>query len=87
MEHVSYTKLPAITCGLLNRDTISLSSISDSSAVLDIRREIRSLDDSIAEPQEIPIRLGKPSDNFALMAACAIIILSGIKDSLISGKM
>ena len=87
LEHVARTKLPAITCGLLTRDTVSLSSIGDSGAVLDIRREIICSGGAVVEAQEIPIALRAPADDFALMAAAAIIILSGKKDALLKGKM
>ena len=87
LEHFSQTKIPAITCGLNRRDTISLSSMSESQAVLDIRRGITCFDGTVIEPQEIPVRMKAPAYCFSLMAAASVIILSGKIDILIKGKM
>ena len=83
--HVSNTRLPAITCGLKSRDTITLSSMSGESAVIDLRRGISCLDGSVAEPQEIPLRHQNTAENFLLMASAAILILSGNTESLKAG--
>jgi len=85
LEHVSATRLPAITCGLAARDTISLSSMTTHSTVIDLRRGITCLDNSHAEPQEIPLRTSAPIDSFLLMSAAAILILCGKIDCLKEG--
>lgn len=77
MKLVSETELPAITCGLSARDTITLSSINEDSAVIDLQRSITCFDGKIMEPQEIPISLCSTIDSFALMCVAAIFILSG----------
>lgn len=77
MRLVGETKLPAITCGLSARDTITLSSISEDSAVINIQRSISCFDGTVIEPQEIPVTLCSSIDSFALMCAAAIFILSG----------
>lgn len=74
---VASTKLPAITCGLSAKDTLTLSSIGTDNAVIDLQRSVTCFDGSVAEPQEIPVRLGGSADSFALMAAASICILSG----------
>lgn len=79
---VASTGLPAVTCGLSARDTITLSSIGSESAVIDLQRSINCFNGSIAEPQEIPVYLGASVDSFALMAAASIYILSGKVDRL-----
>lgn len=73
----SDTKVPAITCGLSACDTITLSSISEDSAVIDLQRCVTCFDGTIAEPQEIPVSLCSSIDSFALMCAAAIFVLSG----------
>ena len=85
LEHVSDTRLPAITCGLRSRDTITLSSMAKKSAVIDLRRSVSCLDGSTVEPQEIPLRHQKTSDNFLLMATAAILILCGKTEKLKEG--
>ena len=77
LEYVSKTRLPAITCGLKSRDTITLSSMAAPGAVIDLRRGIDCLDGNRVDPQELPIRLDAPLDSFLLMSAAAILILSG----------
>jgi len=77
MRQVSETKLPAITCGLSSRDTITLSSIDVDSAVINLQRSVTCFDGSVLEPQEIPVRLGAAIDNYALMALACVFILNG----------
>jgi hypothetical protein len=78
--------LPAITCGLHSRDTITLSSIGEDSAVIGVQRAISNFNGSITEPQEFPIHFAKAIAPFTLMAVAAIFILSG-NCNLIKGKM
>ncbi len=77
MKYVSQTKLPAITCGLSNKDTITLSSIDMDSAVITLQRAVTCFDATVAEPQEIPVRLSGEMDSFTLMAVAAVFIISG----------
>lgn len=77
MELVSATKLPAITCGLSPRDTLTLTSFGEDSAVLGLQRSVTCFDGAVAEPQEIPLKLGGPIDSYTLMASSSVFILSG----------
>jgi len=77
MQFVSGTRLPAITCGLSPRDTITLSSIDTDSAVINLQRSVTCFDGSAPEPQEFPVRLNTPIDNFSLMAVACVFILCG----------
>jgi len=79
---VSETGLNAITCGLSTRDTITLSSIDVDSAVVNLQRSMSCFDGRVLEPQEIPLKLEGPVDNFALMAASAVYLLTGRKKQL-----
>ncbi len=85
-QALSDTGLPAITCGLHSRDTITLTSMGVDSAVIGIQRAIVNFDGSITEPQELPINFTKSIDRFTLMTAAAILILSG-NSHLLKGKM
>ena len=87
LEFVSSTHFPAITCGMLSRDTVTLSSMDVDSAVIDIRRPITCFDGTKAEPQEIPLRFAKPIDSFVLMTVAAVLILSGNIGLLSKGRM
>ena len=57
MELVRETKLPAITCGLSPRDTLTLTSFGEDSAMLGLQRLVTCFDGTVAEPQEIPLKL------------------------------
>lgn len=81
---VNATKLPAITCGLSAKDTITLSSIGQDSAVIDLQRSVTCFDGTVVEPQEIPLQLSTAVDSFALMAAAAVFILTGNIERLCS---
>ena len=85
LKHISNTRLPAITCGLRSRDTITLSSMATDSVVIDLRRSISCLNGVRVEPAEFPLRLEHPLDSFLLMTVAAILILSGKMESLKEG--
>lgn len=87
VEYVSSLQLPAITCGLSGKDSITLSSMDIDSAVIGIQRSIPCFDSSRVEPQELPVQLTAPVDSFPLMAVAAILILSGNAQKLLKGKM
>lgn len=77
LEQVSQTMLPAITCGLSVKDTLTLSSIRADGVVVTLQRSLHCFDGSVAEPQEIPIRIRAPVDNFTLLSTAAVLILTG----------
>ena len=82
IEYISETKLPAVTCGLCAKDTITLSSIERDRAVINLQRCVTCFNGSVAEPQEIPVRFGRSVDNYLLMAHAAIFILTGNAERL-----
>ncbi len=86
-EQISATGLPAITCGLYARDTITLSSMDTDRAVIGVQRSISCFDGTRADPQDIPVRLHRPVDPFALMSMAAVLILSGKLEVLLKGKL
>jgi hypothetical protein len=77
LTYVATTGLPAITCGLSAKDTVTLSSIRTDSAVINLQRAVTCFDGTLAEPQEIPISRREDANSFALMAASAICLLAG----------
>ena len=77
LQTASALKIPAVTCGMQSKDTITLSSITQESAVLSIQRSIVTFDNTVIEPSEIPLTLHSSLDNFTILAVCAILILSG----------
>jgi len=77
MKLVSGTKMPAVTCGLSPCDTLTLSSLSEDSAVIGLQRCITCFDGTVLEPQEIPVSLCAQVGSFTLLCAAAIFILTG----------
>lgn len=67
----------ALTCGLTARDTLTLSSFSDTSPVVSIQRSITAFDGHTLEPCEQPIALHAPLSGYALLSVCAVLLLTG----------
>ena len=66
-----------VTCGLSPKDTITFSSIGQEHAVVALQRGLRTLDGSIAEPAELPIRFEARHTGFGLLASVAVLLLLG----------
>ncbi|MCL2055623.1 MAG: hypothetical protein FWH02_00200 [Oscillospiraceae bacterium] len=75
MRHMAQTGIPAITCGLSAKDTITLSSMGIDGAVVNLQRSIINLHGTVIEPQEIPVHISGEADRFAVMAAAAVCLL------------
>jgi len=83
LEYISSIKLPAITCGLHAKDTITLSSIEHDRAVINLQRGLTCFTGESAEAQEFPVSFEAPVDSYLLMAYGAILILTGNADKLV----
>jgi len=77
LRFVSGTRVPAITCGLSARDTMTLSSMGEDSAVLNLQRSVTCFDGAVADPQEIPVKLTRSINSYTLMALACTFILCG----------
>lgn len=77
IEFWAAAQRPAITCGFSPRDTITLSSMTDTSAVVAIQRTIPTFDGNTIEPVELPIELTTPVDSYSIMCAAAVLAYSG----------
>ena len=72
-----HTGATALTCGLTARDTLTLSSISDTAPVVTIQRAITTFDGHTLEPCEKRIALHTPLPDYALLSICALLLLTG----------
>lgn len=81
-ETLSRWKIPVISCGMSITDTITLSSIGPDDAVVCLQRCIPTLNGTIIEPFEIPIKLSRPIDSYALMCIVSIVLLADKADIL-----
>jgi hypothetical protein len=77
LAYVSKAGLPAITCGLYGKDTVTMSSMTGERAVINLQRSITCFNGEIAEPQEIPVTMRSSLDQYLLMSAACIFILTG----------
>ena len=71
------TQAIGITCGASPRDTLSMASLRDDSAVVSLQRELRDLSGKIWEPHDRAIRLEAGAEMYPILAACAVLLLSG----------
>ena len=76
-EMMSRWGIPAVSCGMSVTDTVTLSSIDADSAMVCLQRNIPTLDGGSIEPFEIPLRLSRPIDRYALMCAVSLLLISG----------
>ncbi len=72
-------KITSITCGMAAEDTLILSSITDSAAIICLQRKITTLSGNIIEPAEYKVTLKNKITDYALLAAAAILLLCGIE--------
>lgn len=65
-----------ITCGMSSTDTLTLSSISDDTRTICLQRELETLSGKTVEPFEFSIKNCFSTDEFGLLAARAVLLLS-----------
>lgn len=78
LDYLAGYELQAITCGLSSKDTLTLTSISDTSAVVALQRSLVSWDGSVVEPAELPVRLSCPADSHSLLCCAAALAYAGL---------
>ena len=69
---------PVITCGMNPKNTITLSSITKSNALVCIQRTLENEKGSLTEPFEINIDLSKNYNPFSITTSVAVLLLNGI---------
>ena len=82
MQLLSQVDIPVITCGLSGKDTFTLSSIGESSAVVSIQRTISTWDGHEISPIEIPIRTKGKVDHYGLLCCGAVLSIFGFLELL-----
>lgn len=70
--------VPIVTCGLSQKNTVTFSSRTPTTAVVSLQREIHTPDGTLIEPRELPIRLETPRDDYSLLATIAALWLGGM---------
>ncbi len=82
VEAVARLGLPAITCGMSHKDTLTFSSIGADSSVISLQRPIDLGGGNIREPLELPIQHSSPFEHFPLFCLAAVRILMDDTDNL-----
>lgn len=71
------TGLAPLDCGLSLRDTLTLSSRTESSAMVSLQRPIVRLDGVAAEPVDLPLALTRPWEPYHLLCCAGVLLLAG----------
>lgn len=79
LSHLMKKANPALCCGMSPRDTLSISSHDFGSAVISLQRAISSLDGKIVEPHDVTITLTQSVEQYPLLAAIGVLLLSGLE--------
>ena len=67
-----------ITCGINNKNTLTISSFSENSVLVTLQRSVIDLMGNRIEPCEFKIRLSKQYNPYSVLSSVAILILLGI---------
>ncbi len=76
-EFAARSALPAITCGLGSKDTLTLTSLGEGNAVVALQRAVTAYDGNVIQPMELPVKLSSPQDSYSLLALAALLAFSG----------
>ena len=79
LKKLMENKITTVSCGMSNKDTMVLSSVTDDTASVCLQRKIITINGNEVEPCEFPVKLKTPITDYALLAAFAILLLSDIK--------
>lgn len=74
VEAVARLGLPAITCGMSHKDTLTFSSIGAERSVISLQRPVDLGGGNIREPLELPIRHTAPFEQYPLLCLAAVCI-------------
>lgn len=65
-----------LDCGLSLRDTLTLSSLTENSAVVSLQRPVARLDGTLLEPVELPLALTRRWEPYPLLCCAGVLLLS-----------
>lgn len=72
-------KLSVITCGIGNKNTISISSIAETDMLFCLQRSINDINGNVVLPCEIKVKTKKEYNLFCLLSAVAVMFYHKIK--------
>lgn len=71
-------RIQTVTCGLSQKDTLTFSSLESDRAVISLQRGLKALDGSEIGPVDVPITFSPSHNEYPLLAAIAVLLLTGI---------
>ena len=77
LQILAKNKIPAVTAGMSGFDTVTLSSVSETSATVGVLRTVTSLSGEKTEPCEFTVNLTKPLSCRTISIFCAVMLLLG----------
>lgn len=72
-----------ISCGMSGNDSVTLSSISDTDAIISIQRSLTDINGKTIEPCDITVKFKQFYDGFSLLSIFCFLILSGKNEGYI----
>lgn len=76
-QFASREGLAPLDCGLSLRDTLTLSSVTETSAMVSLQRPVIRLDGLTSEPGDLPLTLTRPWEPFPLLCCAGALLLAG----------
>lgn len=70
------SSLEVITCGFSSKDTLSFSSLEEKRCVISLQRALRTMQNTIVEPFELPMENPLQLSPFVFLSSCLIYILA-----------
>lgn len=77
LEYLNRNGCEAIICGMSSKATVTISSLTDDSAVVTVQREIVTPVSNTVLPCDIPVTLSEPSDGVQIMQIATVLLLTG----------
>ena len=77
LEILKRNGVAVITCGSGHKNTITLASITENSAIISLQRNLYDLKGKKIEPADFKINLPPKFSPFSVMAAVAVLLLCG----------
>ncbi len=78
LENFKKSNNAVITCGINNKNTLTISSFSENYVLVTLQRSVIDINGNRIEPCEFKIKLLKPYNPYSVMSVTAILILFGI---------
>lgn len=79
LKILSQSNIPVITCGMNQKNTVTLSSLNENIWHISLQRNIQGINAVKIIPSEFKIKLKKQYNPFSILAAVTALLINGIK--------